>query len=453
VSASGLPDGRLDVERHDRDEAIAGSGSGGLLSRTLRKTFLSLRNRSFRLYFIGQLISNTGNWLTNVALTLLVLKITKSGLGVGILSAFQFGPILLLSAWAGAIADRVDKRRTLILTQSLEMAQSVGLAILAFRPHPPLAGLYALAAGGGILLAFDNPLRRSFVTEMVVAEDIPNAVVLYSTTVNVSRIFGPALAGLLVVTLGYGWGFTIDAGTYLAVLICLCMMRSEELRRGSRKPRANGAVREGLRYVRSVPVLWISFAMLAAIGILSYNFNVTLPLFVTGALHQSEGVFTILYSIFALGAVVSALVVAGRGLVQIRHIIFGAAALGVTMLLLAIMPGVGAAAPAVFLVGMASILYMTATTAMVQVEARPAMHGRVLALQTVILVGTAPIGGPVLGWLSDTFGSRSPIILGGVVSLLAAALGYWSQRRYLSDGPRREAMHPPAAAAGAVVRQ
>jgi MFS family permease len=436
-----LSDGRLDVERPDGHEAVAISGSGGRFSRTLRKTFLSLRNRSFRLYFIGQLISNTGNWLTNVALTLLVLKITKSGLGVGILAAFQFGPILLLSAWAGAIADRVDKRRTLLLTQSLEMAQSVGLAILAFRPHPPIAGLYALAAGGGILLAFDNPLRRSFVTEMVVAEDIPNAVVLYSTTVNVSRIFGPMLAGLLVVTLGYGWGFTIDAATYVAVLVCLSMMRPEDLRRGPRKPRANGAVREGLRYVLSVPVLWISFAMLAAIGVLSYNFNVTLPLLVTGALHGSEGVFTILYSIFALGAVVSALVVARRGLVQMRHIILGAAALGVTMLLLAAVPGVGAAVPAVFLVGLASILYMTATTAMVQVEARPEMHGRVLALQTVILVGTAPIGGPVLGWLSDTFGSRSPIILGGIVSLLAAAFGYWAERRYLSDGLRREPMH------------
>lgn len=450
MSKAGLSEDRLDAGRRDGSEAIAVAGSGGRFSRALGKTFLSLRNRNFRLYFVGQMISNTGNWLTNVALTLLVLKITRSGLAVGILAGFQFGPILLLSAWAGAIADRVDKRRMLVLTQSLEMAQSVGLAVLAFRPHPPLAGLYALAAGGGILLAFDNPLRRSFVTEMVVAEDIPNAVVLYSTTVNASRIFGPALAGLLVVTLGYGWAFMIDAVTYVAVLVCLCMMRPEDLRRRPRKPRVDGEVREGLRYVQSMPVLWISFAMLAAIGILSYNFNVTLPLFVTDALHQSDGVFTILYSIFSLGAVVSALVVARRGLVQIRHIVLGAAALGVAMLVLAIVPGVGAAAPAVFLVGMASILYMTATTAMVQVEARPEMHGRVLALQTVILVGTAPIGGPVLGWLSDTFGSRSPIVLGGLVALLAAAFGYWAKRRYLGDGLGREAVQVVAASGPAL---
>ena len=258
-----------------------GNPAAARLSRALGKTFLSLRNRNFRLYFIGQLISNTGNWLTNVALILLVLKITGSGLAVGMLAACQFGPILLLSAWAGAIADRSDKRQLLLLTQSLEMAQSIGLAILAFMPHPPLGGLYALAVGGGILLAFDNPLRRSFVTEMVAAEDIPNAVVLYSIIVNVSRIFGPALAGLLVVTLGYGWCFTIDAITYLAVLFCLFMMRPAELHRQPPKPRTKGEVREGLRYVMSMPLLWISFVMLAAIGMLSYNFNVTLPLFVT----------------------------------------------------------------------------------------------------------------------------------------------------------------------------
>jgi hypothetical protein len=285
----------------------------------MRKTFLALRNRNFRLFFVGQLISNTGNWLTNVALTLLVLKITGSGLGVGILAGFQFGPILLLSAWAGAVADRSDKRRLLLVTQSLEMTQSVGLAVLAFMPRPPLAGLYALAAAGGILLAFDNPLRRSFVSEMVQAEDIPNAVVLYSAIVNLSRLFGPALAGLLVVTVGYGWCFTIDAASYLAVLVCLLLMRPAELNRRPPEPRSRGAVREGLRYLRSVPVLRISFAMLAAIGTLSYNFGVTLPLFVTGSLHRGEGTFTVLYSIFSLGAVVAALVVAHRAMVRLRH--------------------------------------------------------------------------------------------------------------------------------------
>jgi MFS family permease len=404
---------------------------GGRLRRTLRSTFLSLRNRNFRLYFTGQIVSNTGNWLTNVALVLLVLKITGSGLAVGLLAACQFGPILFLSAWAGAFADRTDKRRMLLVTQSLEMAESIGLAVLAFLPHPPLGGLYALALFGGTLLAFDNPLRRSFVTEMVRAEDISNAVVMYSATVNVARIFGPALAGLLVVTLGYGWCFAIDAASYSAVLVCLFLMRPAELRRRPPRPRTKGEVRAGLRYVRSMPLLWISFAMLAAIGTLSYNFNVTLPLFVTDALHSTGGVFTIMYSVFSVGAVVSGLIVAHRRLVRLRHIIIGAAALGVTMLVLGSVPAVPGAIPAVFFVGMSSILYLTSTTAIVQIEARPEMQGRVLALQMVLMAGTAPVGGPLMGWIADTFGGRVPIVLGGVVCLLAAAFGYAANRRYV----------------------
>lgn len=404
-------------------------------SRALRETFLSLRNRNFKLYFIGQLISNSGNWLTNVALILLVLKITGSGVAVGVLAACQFGPIFFLSAWAGALADRSDKRHLLLLTQSLEMTQSIGLAILAFMPHPPLGGLYALAIGGGILLAFDNPLRRSFVTEMVPAEDIPNAVVLYSIIVNISRIFGPVLAGLLIVTLGYGWCFTIDASTYLAVLFCLFIMRPAELHRRPPKPRTKGEVREGLRYVRSMPLLWISLIMLIAIQMLAYDFTVTLPLFVTDALHSTGGVFTILYSVFGFGAVVSALIVAHRSLVRMRHIIFGAVALGFAMLILAFVPGVWAAVPAVFLVGMASILYLTATTAIVQVEAKPEMHGRVLSLQTVVLGGSALIGGPVLGWIADTMGGRAPIILGAIVCLIAGTFGYYATRHYMHGAP------------------
>jgi MFS family permease len=399
----------------------------------LEKTFFSLRNRNFRLFFIGQLISNTGNWLTNVAIVLLVLHITGSGFAVGVLSAFQYGPILFLSAWAGAIADRVDKRQMLLLTQGLEMAQSVGLAIIAFMPHPSMTALFALSFVGGVLLSFDNPLRRSFVTEMVPVADIPNAVVVYSTIINVSRIFGPTLAGLLVVTVGFGWCFTLDAATYLAVIVSLIMMRPDELYRQHKNAKNKGNVREGLHYVMSMPYLWISFVMLAAIGMLSYNFTVTLPLFVTDTLHSTDSVFTILYSLFSFGAVVCALIVANKNLVKMRHILFGATALGTTMLLLAVVPGVKTAALLVFFVGMASILYMTATTAMVQVVAKHEMHGRVLALQSVLMIGTTLIGGPFSGWLADTMGARAPIILGGIVCLLAATFGYYTSHRYIHE--------------------
>lgn len=397
----------------------------------VRRTFLSLRNRNFRLFFVGQLISNTGNWLTNVALVLLVLKLTNSGLAVGLIAACQFAPILLFSAWAGAVADRSDKRKFLFVTQSLEMSQSIGLAALAFLPHPPLGAVYALAVYGGVLLAFDNPLRRSFVSEMVRPEDIPNAVVLYSTIVNVSRVLGPAFAGLLAVTLGFGWCFTIDAVTYLAVLLCLYLMRPAELHRKAPRGRTRGEVRAGLRYIRSTPILWISFAMLAAMGALSYNFNVTIPLLVHNALHRTDAIYTVLYAVFGLGSVVSGLLVAHRGLVRLVHIIVGAFALGVAMILLGAVPGVILAVPAVFLVGVTSVVYMTATTAMVQIEAIPEMRGRVLSLQTVLMLGTTPVGGPLLGWLADAVGGRAPLFLGGGVALLAATFGLYASRRHL----------------------
>lgn len=405
------------------------------ISSTIRQTFLSLRTRNFRLFFIGQTISNSGNWLTNVALTLLILHLTGSGLYVGLLTACQFGPILLLTIWGGAIADRYNKRNLLFITQSLEMLESIALAALAFTHDPPIWAFFSVATVGGILLAFDNPLRRSFVTEMVPKEDIPNAVVLYSTIINVARIIGPALAGLLIVSVGYGWCFTLDAVTYIAVLLSLWMMRPRELHRQPTSPTAKVDVRAGLRYVRSVPVLWISFAMLFLVGSLAYNFTVTLPLLVTKSLHGGEGSFTLIYSLFGVGALCGALLVANRGLVRMRHVIMGVLALGVMMFLLAASPSVATTLPVALLLGAAGIMYMTATTSIVQVEAEPSMHGRVLALQTVLLVGTTPIGAPILGWLADTIGARAPIVIGGFACLAAAAFGYVATKRAKRNAP------------------
>lgn len=393
------------------------------IASSSRATFSSLRHRNFRLFFIGQSISNSGNWLTNVALTLFVLKIAGTGVGVGFLAACQFGPLLFLSAWGGAVADRVDKRRMLLLTQSLEMLQSTALSVFAFMPHPPLVGLYALAALGGVLLSLDNPLRRSFVAEMVPAADLPNAVVLYSTIVNLSRIFGPSLAGLLVVTTGFGWCFAIDALSYVAVIWCLVIMRPEELHRLGRRDRTSGGVRDGLRYAWSVPALRVSFAMLAAITMLAYNFTVTLPLFVTRGLGASETVFTTIYSVMAFGSVTSALVVARRGHVTLRYVSMAAAGLGAALLLLAASPGVAWATLAAFLTGGTSLAFMTANTTVVQLEARGDMHGRMLALQTVCLGASALFGGPLLGWIADTMGGRTVMVVGGVTCFAAAVLG------------------------------
>jgi MFS family permease len=402
----------------------------GRVRRAAHRTFLSLRHRNFRLFFYGQLVSNTGNWLTNVALTLLVLHLTGSGLAVGALTAAQFGPILLLSAWAGAIADRSDKRKLLFVTQAVEMAQSAVLAVFAFMPNPPLAAIYVTAAAGGVALAFDNPLRRSFVTEMVPSEDRPNAVALYSAVVNASRIFGPALAGVLVVTVGYGWCFAVDAASYLFVLVALWMMRPDELVRLAKPPeKVKGAVRTAVRYIVHTPSLRIAFVMLIVVGTLGYNLNVELPLFVERSLHDGDSVFTFLYTMFSIGALASALVVANRQLVHLRNVLIGAGAFGIALVLLALTPGLAVAVPVLMALGVASILYFTATTAIVQVDADPSMHGRILALQTILLIGTAPIGGPIDGAIADAFGARMPLLLGGVAALGAALWGVLAARR------------------------
>ena len=396
----------------------------------LGRTFQSLSNYNFRLFFIGQLISNTGNQLTNVALILFVLKLGHSGLAVGTLAACQFGPLVALSAWAGAVADRSDKRRLLLLTQSLEMAQSLTLAVLACLPHPPLAVLYALSILGGVLLAFDNPLRRSFVPEMVSQDDLPNAVVLYSTIVALSQVLGPALAGALIATVGFGWCFALDAVTYLAVITCLVMMRQRELHRQPPRARTGREVREGLRYVASVPRLWISFGMFALIGLFTFNLRVALPLLVTGPLHGAEVSFTMLYATLACGAVFGTLVVAHRRLVELRHAVVAAFALGCAMLLLSFMPSVPTALPAALCLGAASMVYMTASTTIAQVGTRSDMHGRVLALQTALIGGTALVGGPIVGHLADLAGGRAPVAIGGVVCLAAASLGELGRRRF-----------------------
>ncbi len=392
-------------------------------------TFSSLRNRNFRLFFIGQMVSNTGNWLTNVALTLFVLHLGGSGVAIGVLTLCQYGPILLLSAWGGAIADRSNKRRIMFLTQALEMGQSALLAVLAFVGDPPLALLFVTAAAAGVVLAFDNPVRRSFVSEMVPPEDLPNAVVLYTTSMNVSRIFGPTLAGLLVVTVGYGWCFSVDALSYSVVLGALWLMRAADLRPTPPAPRGKGQIRESLRYIASLPNLWISFATLLMVGCLGSNFNVTLPLLVTDSLDGSEGEFTIVYAIFSVGGVAAGLVVAHRRWVELRHVILGASLLGVSTLALAAVPDVAVAIPVAFVCGAAGIFYFTPTTTIVQVEADPAMHGRLLALQAVFMVGTGSIGGLALGGLADVAGARAPVFLGGVVCVAAGAWGALMMRR------------------------
>lgn len=394
-----------------------------------RTTFRSISVRNFRLFFFGQLISQIGTWLTTVALTLLVLHLTKSGLAVGGLAACQFGPVLFLSAYGGIIADRSDKRHLLVITQTLEMCQSFALGAIAFMHHAPLIAFYLTALAGGVILAFDLPARRSFVAEMVPPEHVHNAVTLNSALMTSSRVFGPALAGVLIVTLGYAWAFTTDAASYLAVIAGLLMMRSEELEQPARTQKSRRQIREGLRYVRTVGDLWIPLVMVTIVGTVTFNFNVVLPLFVERSLRGDDTAYTLLYSVLSIGAFFGALLMAHRRSVEIRNIVVASFGFGVAMLALAAVPNLASAFPVALVVGLASVAFMTSATAIVQVRADPALRGRVLALQGMVMIGSTPIGGPILGAVSDALGPRSGLFIGGAGAVLAAAYGRAADRR------------------------
>ncbi len=399
----------------------------------LRDTFRSLHVRNFRLFFWGQLISQVGSWLTSVALVLLVLHRTGSGIGVGTLVALQFGPVLLLGAWAGLIADRSDKRRLLLTTQALQMLQSFALATLAFLPNAPTWAFYVTALVGGLILSFDNPARRSFVSEMVPAEDIQNAVSLNSALMTSSRIVGPALAGLLVVTVGFGWCFTVDAVSYLAVLAGLWMMRPAELLQPPVTERAKGQVRDGLRYVRRTDELWIPLVMMAVVGTLTFNFSVVLPLFVERSLGGTDATYTLLYSVLSVGSLLGALIAARRRHVSIATIATASLVFGGAMLVFSVMPTLRAAFPTALVVGLASVGFMTASTAMMQLRSDPQMRGRVLALQAIVFLGSTPVGGPLLGFVCDAFGPRAGVALGGLAAIAAAGWGVLAARRVSRD--------------------
>jgi len=392
-------------------------------------TFRSFGIRNFRLFFGGQLISQVGNWLTLVAQTLLVLKLTDSGYALGALAAAQFGPILLIGAFAGLVADRSDKRRLLMIVQALAMVQSLCLAVLGFMDKPPLVAIYVVAVFSGIATAFDNPARRSFVVEMVPEENVPNAVSLNSALMTGSRVVGPALAGLLVTTVGFGWCFLLDAISYLPVVAAYWRMNPADLRQAPVTPKGKGQIREGLRYARSVPELWVPLLMMTIIGTLAFNFQTVLPLFATRDLHGSDVTFTWLLSIVSIGSLTAALAAARRTSIDVATVSRNAIIFGVGMALLAVAPNRASAFICGYLVGFGSLMFMTAATAITQLAAKPSMRGRVLALQAIVFLGSTPIGGPILGAIAESFGARYGIALGGTAALAAGSFGLFTVRR------------------------
>jgi MFS family permease len=387
-------------------------------------TFRSLRVRNFRLFFLGQFISMTGTWVTAVALTLLALDLGASGVTLGLLTAAQFGPVLFFGPLAGTIADRSDKRRLIVLVQFGAMLQSTALGLMVVTGHASLSWMFPLAAVQGILTAFDNPSRRAFIAEMVPAADVSNAVSLNSALMTGSRVLGPALAGLAIVTVGYAWCFFFDAISYLAVIGGMLAMRAPELFPVIPARRGKGQIREGLRYVIAHQDLFIPMVMMAIIGTLAFNFSVTMPLLVAGPLHGEQTQYSWLLAVTSFGSVIGALATARRRHVPKSHVVGSAAVYGLGMMALAAAPNLAVAFPIAIVVGLGAIGFMTSSTAIIQTFGDPAYRGRVLALQAILFFGTAPIGSPLVGWIADNFGPRLAVLVGAVACLAAAA---WAQ--------------------------
>jgi MFS family permease len=415
-------------------------------------TFRSLRIRNFRLFFAGQSISQIGNWLTLIAQTLLVLKLTDSGVALGLLAAAQFGPVLLFGAFAGLIADRSDKRKLLIGIQTFAMFQSFALAALAFQDSPPVWAIYVIAVFGGLATAFDNPARRSFVVEMVPEDQITNAVSLNSALMTGSRVIGPALGGLLVATVGFGWAFAVDGLSYIAVIIGLRMIDPSKVRPAPITPRGKGQVRAGLAYAWSIAELRVPLLMTAVIGTLAFNFQTVLPLFVVRDLSGRDITFSLLMSVVSVGSLAGALRAARRTTITVHTVSLSAAAFGASMLALALAPNQPIAFIIGAVMGFTSITFMTASTAIVQLRADATMRGRVLALQAMVFLGSTPIGGPVIGVICERFGARYGLVIGGVAAVAAAAYGLSVVRREralpLTDEARTEAEADAASGLG-----
>ena len=396
--------------------AEPGAGSAG--------TFRSLRHRNFRLFFVGQGISQVGNWLTLVAQSLLAYHLVGTSLAIGVLSACQFLPVLLLGAYAGVVADRMDKRRLLLVVQTLAMVQSFALAYVA-AVGASVVWLDVVALFGGLSMAFDNPARRSLFVELVDEADVNNAVGLNSSLMTFSRILGPLCAGLLIHSAGYAWCFGADGISYVAVLVALLMMDPTTMRRSPVVERARGQVRDGFRYARRTNEIWTPLVMMAVVGTLAFNFTVVFPRFVSSTFGAQEVVFTWLFSVLSVGSFVGALIAARRRDVGVRDVASASIAFGITMTVLSWSPSLFVAFPLALAVGFASITFLTTSTAIVQLRADPSMRGRVLALQAIVFLGTTPIGGPIVGAVSDHLGPRAGVLLGGVAALGAGLWGRW----------------------------
>jgi MFS family permease len=401
-----------------------------------RITFAALAVPNYRRYISGQAISLIGTWMQMTAQSWLVLTLTHSSTDLGVIVALQTLPVLLLTPYGGVIADRIDKRKLMIVLQGAMGVQALILGLLTVTGNVKVWEIGVLAVLLGLNNAFENPSRQSFMLEMVGREHIRNAVSLNSVLVNVARSIGPAVAGIMIATVGTGVCFLANAGSFIAVVVSLSTLDTSKLNPTPPQARAKGQLREGFRYIRSKRELAIPLLIMAAVGCLTYEFQVTLPVLASKGLHSGSTGYGFLTAAMGVGAVAGGLLVAARGRTGLKPLVLYSTAFGVTMGFVAFAPSLGVALPLMALVGACSIAFMSTGNSTLQLGADPTMRGRVMALWFVAFQGSTPIGGPLVGALMALAGPRAGLALGAVTCLVVAALGLGSLRR--SEQPPSE---------------
>ncbi|HMC40148.1 MAG TPA: MFS transporter [Acidimicrobiales bacterium] len=412
----------------------------------LKRTFSSLSNRNYRYYFSGQTVSLVGTWMQSITQSWLVYAWTHSGFDTGLVVALQTLPILLLGPLGGTIADRYGKYRILLWTQAAAGVQALVLAGLDLAGVLTLWELYVMAVLLGLINMIDNPTRQTFIVEMVGREDLANAVALNSVMVNVARAIGPAVAGLMIATVGSGWCFLANGVSFAFVLASLRAMHLDELSPAPPVARLKGQLREGFRYVGSTPVLRDSLVMMAVIGCLTYEFQTTLPLMTGGPFHGDSRTYGFLTACMGVGAVVGGLFAAGRPATGPRRLVRTAALFGVAVLGAAVAPTLPVEEALLLAVGACSITFLALGNATLQLNAAPSMRGRVMSLWSVAFLGSTPIGGPLVGFIGGELGARYGLGIGGVAALVAAAYGWSRLRRADPADGRKVGMVAPEVA-------
>lgn len=396
----------------------------GRSRRTSDAVFASLANHNYRLYFCGQALSLIGTWMQATAQAWLVLTLSGSAAVLGVVVALQALPVLLLGPYAGVVADRVDRRKLMIVLQSIMGLLAAVLAVLALGGWVQVWQVAVLAVLLGLNNAFENPARQAFIHQIVGNDLIRNAVTLNSVLVNAARAIGPAAAGVILAAVGAGWCFAINAASFVAVVVSLWMMRTDEIAYEEPVARAKGQLREGLRYVGGRPTLWVPLVMMAIVGTLAYEFPVSLPVAAREVFDGGPQAFGFMTSSMGIGAVIGGLVVAARGTTGLRTLTLAALGFGVTIAITAVVPSLWMAIVALFFVGWLSVSFMSTGNATLQLESEPQMRGRVMALWSVAFMGSTPIGGPIIGAISEYAGARVALGVGAAACFVAAAMAY-----------------------------